>query len=133
MRAALIIDHVAGMSRMMERGYEFGDGEIGEDDEEEMEDGDGDGDGDANEDDAGDAVEEVAREDPESPFVEGVSGSLEVEKDEKEGSGREVGGDEDGDSDGEKEDEDSHSSWMKRGVSFSAGARCTPYTESGGS
>ena len=123
MRAALIIDHVEMMSRMMEEGYEFGDRD-GEMEEDDGEDGAG---------DSGDVTKEVAYGDVDTPFGEDSSGSLE-EKDEHEESGREEGGDEDGDgdSDGEKEDEDSYSSWIRRGVSFSAGVTCTACTENGG-
>jgi len=131
-RAALIIDHVAGMSRMMGRDYEFGDEdrEMDEDDGEEYEYGDGEED----EDNVEDVIGEVAYGDVDDAFVEDVSGSLE-ENDENEGRDREVGGDEDGDGDsgGEEADEEFYSSWIRRGVSFSADAMCTACTESGGS
>ena len=122
-RAALIIDHVAMISRMMEEGYEFGDGEMEEDDEEDYEDGYGDGDG--------DVIEEVVKDDLAASVVEDASGVLDGE-DRNGGSSRDEGGDGDGDGDAVEEDEESYSSWIRRGVSFSAGAICTAYTESGG-
>ncbi|KAI4914134.1 hypothetical protein J4E85_010646 [Alternaria conjuncta] len=131
-RAALIIDHVEMMSRMMEEGYEFGDGdEEMEEEEDEREYEDGDGDGDGTEDDAGDVIEEIANNGLDNTFVEDASGYLEGGGKNEE-SGREEGDDEDGDGDsgGEEADEEFYSSRIKRGLSFSAGAMLMACTES---
>ena len=95
MRAALIIDHVEMMSRMMETCDDFGHGNMEEDDEEEYEYGDGDG----NKDNVGNVIEEVVKGDLAASVVEHASGYLEVKKDENDGSGREEGGDGDRDKD----------------------------------
>ena len=80
MRAALIIDHVAGMSRMMKEGHEFGGGEVGEDHGEEYEYGDGEED----EDNVEDVIGEVAVDEPDtSVIVDDVGGCLEEKGEDK--------------------------------------------------